>query len=91
MQISELSGGELQLAALIRALGVIGGRTSILLVDEPTSALDASTTARVEECLMDWLSQRPRAIVWITHDEQQADRLATRRIHLEAGRVTVDD
>ncbi len=83
-QSSELSGGELQIASLVRAL-LLAPR--ILLLDEPTAALDSVTTQLVETLLAGWVQQAPdsRAIVWVTHDLAQAERVADRVLHMEAG------
>jgi putative ABC transport system ATP-binding protein len=86
----ELSGGETQIVALVRALQL---DPQILLLDEPTAALDGGTTARIERWLCDWLAQQPatRAQCWITHDNDQANRVATRVLHMGAGRMTSDE
>ena len=51
---------------------------SVLLLDEPTSALDATTTAAVEQYLL----QTGMAIIWVTHDESQAQRVGHRQLYL---------
>ncbi len=83
----DLSGGETQVVALLRALQL---DPTVLLLDEPTAALDASTTATVEELLTDWVqnSAEDRAIVWVTHDTQQARRVAETTLHMHHGRIT---
>jgi putative ABC transport system ATP-binding protein len=84
--IGDLSGGEHQVTALVRALQL---DPVVLLLDEPTAALDPQTTAAVEELLASWASQPDagRAIVWVSHDAQQAQRVAPRTIFMEAGRI----
>ena len=82
-----LSGGEAQIVAVVRALVV---RPTILLLDEPTSALDEATTAAFETLLKQWLAHSERAILWVTHNQQQARRIATRRFHVEKGKWTFD-
>ena len=85
---TNLSGGETQIVALVRALLL---RPSVLLLDEPTSAMDNDAVEQAEALLTEWLSADPRrAIVYVTHQESQATRLATRRIWLEEGRVVRD-
>jgi len=82
----DLSGGEAQIVALLRALQL---DPTVLSLDEPTAALDPATTKAAEEMLGDWLdeSPQPRAIIWVTHDAEQAARVAPRRFHMDAGRL----
>jgi putative ABC transport system ATP-binding protein len=83
---ADLSGGELQITALVRALQLA---PRILLLDEPTAALDPQSTAAVETLLGRWISQSQaeRAFVWVSHDAEQARRVAERTICMEAGRI----
>ncbi|HEX7689734.1 MAG TPA: ABC transporter ATP-binding protein [Burkholderiaceae bacterium] len=81
--VSRLSTGERQRLALLRA---ITPRTRVLLLDEPTSGLDRDNIARVEVLLRGLLA-RGLAIVLVTHDPAQAERLAHRRLELSEGRL----
>lgn len=81
--VARLSSGERQRLALIRALL---GAPKALLLDEPTAALDGAATARVEALLTERLRDG-LALLLVTHDEAQAERLAARRFRLEAGRL----
>lgn len=78
----DLSGGEAQVAALVRALLI---EPRVLLLDEPTAALDPQRTQRVEALLRTWLANGPqRACVWVSHDAAQIERVANRVLALGA-------
>ena len=71
----ELSGGERQIAALVRVL-MLG--PTVLLLDEPTSAMDGETSRLTESVVQHWIGQSPeRALIWVTHDHAQASRIST--------------
>ncbi len=83
----DLSGGERQIVALVRALLL---EPELLLLDEPTASLDAESTRRVERLLTNWYTssrgpERPRAVVWVSHDPSQQMSLGTRRVHIRDG------
>ncbi len=88
----KLSGGEQQRVCLARSL-VIG--SGALLLDEPTASLDIGSATRVEDTLRDLKESRGLAILWVTHDMAQAERVADRVLFLRDGRVAsfapVDD
>ncbi len=80
---SELSGGEMQRAAIARA---VAGRPAILLADEPTGNLDAGSGHGVLELLRDLNRERGLTMILVTHDlqiAQQADRV----VRLAEGRI----
>jgi iron complex transport system ATP-binding protein len=76
-----LSGGEQQRAVLARALAQ---QPRVLLLDEPTAALDREAAAPVE-ALVRALAERGLAILIVTHDEAQAERVAGARLEVGAG------
>lgn len=82
----DLSGGETQVVALVRAFQL---DPEVVLLDEPTASLDAATTQAAEGWLVRWLNERPatRAQLWVTHDPDQACRVAARAVPITAGRL----
>jgi putative ABC transport system ATP-binding protein len=84
--VAELSGGESQLVALLRAVQL---DPKVLLLDEPTAALDPEATAAVETLVNGWLAEAPdvRSIVWVTHNAEQAARMGGHMMRIECGRI----
>ncbi len=82
-QVRDLSGGEAQLTALLRAVQT-GPR--VLLLDEPTSALDAARNQALEAWLMRWAEgDGERAYLWVTHNAEQVKRVSNRIVTMEKG------
>jgi len=71
----QLSGGMRQRVELSI---VIAGDSDILLMDEPFSALDYQTRLRMRVELVRLLEKRPRTVVFVTHDIEEAVQLADR-------------
>lgn len=82
----QLSGGEAQVTALLRAIQL---KPRILLLDEPTTALDETKTAIVEKMVYFWLNEaaESRAYVWVTHNKMQAGRISNKNWIMEHGCV----
>lgn len=80
---SELSGGEMQRAAIARSLVA---RPEILLADEPTGNLDSSTGKEIMDLLTRLNDQRDLTIIMVTHDDAVA-KMADRIVRLKEGRT----
>lgn len=81
----DLSGGERQIVAILRALQL---DPAILLLDEPTAALDSDSTATVEALVRRWRgASAKRGTVWVSHDADQVRRVAKRILAIQGGRL----
>lgn len=82
-----LSGGEAQRVALVRALV---REPELLLLDEPFAALDALTRLQMQDLVGDLVARHRPAVLLVTHDVDEAVRLADRVLILDKGRFAVD-
>jgi ABC-type nitrate/sulfonate/bicarbonate transport system ATPase subunit len=71
----ELSGGMRQRVAFLRTL--LSGKP-VLCLDEPFGALDALTRREMQDWLAQALAREPRTVLLVTHDVEEAARLARR-------------
>ena len=78
--LGELSGGWRRRAALARALV---SKPDLLLLDEPTNHLDLSSIQWLEQRVVNWQG----AVLFITHDRAFLQRLATRIVEIDRGKL----
>ena len=80
-QMNQLSGGWRRRVALARALVQ---KPDLLLLDEPTNHLDIATIKWLEDRVYNY----PGAVLFITHDRAFLQRLATRIVEIDRGKLT---
>ncbi len=82
-----LSGGERQRAAFARALV---RRKPVMLLDEPFAALDPGLRSSMADLLIDLHRETGATIVIVSHDPDEAARLAGDVLFLDRGRIVFD-
>ncbi len=83
---SQLSGGELQRAALARALVM---NPKLVFADEPTGNLDAKTAEGIMDLMLK-INGEGKSVIVATHNNEIVDKLKKRVIKLEKGKVISD-
>lgn len=84
----ELSGGELQRAALARLLVL---QPKVLVLDEPTSMLDVITQAQMVAMLRDYQKETGASYLFITHNRSLCDRVCDKVYDVEQGNITLEE
>ncbi len=82
MPATRLSGGQQQRLCIARAVAL---RPEVILMDEPCSALDPVSTLKIEELIV--YLKKKYTIVIVTHNMQQAQRIADKTVFLYLGEI----
>ncbi|HHU77504.1 MAG: ATP-binding cassette domain-containing protein [Caldicoprobacterales bacterium] len=82
---SQLSGGQMQRAAIARALA---NDPDIILADEPTGALDTNTSVQILDLIKE--IARDKLVIMVTHNPLLAEKYADRIIEFKDGKVVKD-
>lgn len=81
-EVRRLSTGERQRLALARLLAQA---PEVLLLDEATANLDPSNRERVEAVIGDYRAEQAAAVLWVSHDPEQRERMNGRRLLIRDG------
>ncbi len=81
---SQLSGGQQQRVGVARALA---GDPDLILMDEPFGAVDAITRTSLQDEMLRLQDQLKKTILFVTHDVDEALRLADKIVIMRAGQV----
>jgi osmoprotectant transport system ATP-binding protein len=85
---AELSGGQQQRIGVVRALAA---DQDIILMDEPFGALDPITRDNLQDLVKHLQEKLGKTIVFVTHDMDEALKLATHIVIMDSGKVIQDD
>lgn len=84
---TELSGGQQQRIGVIRALAA---NQDLILMDEPFGALDPITRESLQELIKELQTKLHKTVVFVTHDMDEALKLATKIIVMDKGHIIQD-
>ncbi len=83
-RVEVLSSGERQRLGLLRLLA---NQPRVLLLDEPTANLDQANISRMELLVEQYRRERGAAVIWVSHDPGQIQRVADRHLGLVGGEL----
>ena len=85
---AQMSGGQQQRVGVARALA---GNPGVILMDEPFGAIDAITRTDLQDSLLQLQRQLRKTVLFVTHDVDEALRLADKIVILRDGQVVQFD
>jgi osmoprotectant transport system ATP-binding protein len=85
---SQLSGGQQQRVGIARALA---GDPAVMLMDEPFGAIDAITREALQDEILQLQRQLKKTILFVSHDVEEALRLADKIMILQKGQIVQFD
>lgn len=85
---AELSGGQQQRIGVVRAFAA---NQDIILMDEPFGALDPITRESLQDLVQDLQQRLHKTFIFVTHDMDEALKLATRIVIMSEGKVVQID
>ncbi|MCU0568312.1 MAG: ABC transporter ATP-binding protein [Oculatellaceae cyanobacterium Prado106] len=85
---AQLSGGQQQRVGLARALA---GNPQVMLMDEPFGAIDAITRSTLQDEILRLQSQLQKTILFVSHDVEEALRLADYLLIMQRGAIVQYD